>query len=373
MSQVDLISVFKAVTETLQENQVNLNEADTYNHDHGDHMVQTFKTITNAAARAKTKTPSAQLASASRALSKSTSGSAQIYAQGLKKASQDFKGKDLTSDNVGLLINSLMGMGSSAAATTKPGVQYQAQSGGGDLLTELLGGLMGQDSSQSAPRQQQQSSGDDLLGDLLGGLVGGGQTQSAPQQSQNQGSDDLLGDLLGGLLGGQTQQQTPQQSQSSGSGDLLGDLLGGLLGGQSQEPAQEAQRQGQLSRPKTKKQTPQQDTSGDILGDLLGGLLGGSSSSQQSNQSSPEDMLGDLLSGKSSTSTQKSTQSKGIDLGSLLSAGLAYYAAKKGGKSSLEAIIAALSKASPLASTPARTQSGALIINTILGMLGGAR
>ena len=79
-------------------------------------MVQTFQTITKAAARSKTKTPAAQLAAASHSLSKSTSGSAQIYAQGLKKASQDFKGKDLTTDNVGILIYSLMDMGSTAAS-----------------------------------------------------------------------------------------------------------------------------------------------------------------------------------------------------------------------------------------------------------------
>ncbi len=345
MTQVDLISVFKAVTDTLQENQTNLNEADTFNHDHGDHMVQTFQTITKAASRAKTKTPSAQLAAASRALSKSTSGSAQIYAQGLKKASQDFKGKDMTSENVGLLINSLMGMRSGAAAVTQPSVQYQAASGSGDLL-----------------------------GELLGGLLGGGQTQSAPQQPQNQGSDDLLGDLLGGLLGGGQTQSAPQQSQNQGSDDLLGDLLGGLLGGQTQEPVQEAERQGQLRRPKTKNTAPTQDTSGDLIGDLLGGLLGsGSSSTQQGKQSSPDDLLGDLLSGTSNSNTQKKSKSKGIDLGSLLSAGLAYYVAKKGGKSSIEAIMAALTKSSPLGSTPARTQSGALIIDTILGMLAGAR
>ena len=74
MSQVDLISVFKAVTETLQKYQTNLNKADTYNHDHGDNMVQTFETSTKAAAKSKAKTPATQLAAASRCLSKSTSG-----------------------------------------------------------------------------------------------------------------------------------------------------------------------------------------------------------------------------------------------------------------------------------------------------------
>jgi hypothetical protein len=78
MKQVDLISVFKAVTETLQENQTNLNEVDTFNHDHGDNMVQTFQTITNAASKSKTKTPAAQLAAASRSLSKSTSSPSNL-------------------------------------------------------------------------------------------------------------------------------------------------------------------------------------------------------------------------------------------------------------------------------------------------------
>jgi hypothetical protein len=153
MKQVDLISVFKAVTETLQENQTNLNEVDTFNHDHGDNMVQTFQTITNAASKSKTKTPAAQLAAASRSLSKSTSGSAQIYAQGLKKASQDFKGKDLTADNVGVLINSLMGT-SGTAASTQPSVENQVQIGGGDLLSTLLGSLISTNPSTPTAKWQ---------------------------------------------------------------------------------------------------------------------------------------------------------------------------------------------------------------------------
>ena len=40
-SEVDLASLFSAVTKTLQENQASLNDAGEYNHDHGDNMVTT--------------------------------------------------------------------------------------------------------------------------------------------------------------------------------------------------------------------------------------------------------------------------------------------------------------------------------------------
>jgi len=45
---VDLAKVFGAVAKTLGENRDSLNQADDYNHDHGDHMVQTFDVITRA-------------------------------------------------------------------------------------------------------------------------------------------------------------------------------------------------------------------------------------------------------------------------------------------------------------------------------------
>ncbi|MEA4811901.1 MAG: hypothetical protein VB108_04955, partial [Anaerolineaceae bacterium] len=342
MSQLDLISIFKAVTETLAENQQSLNEADSYNHNHGDNMVKTFETITRAAEKSKVQTPSAQMAAASKELSKSSSGSAQIYAQGLKQASQQFKGKELTADNVGTLINSLMGMDATPKTQPAPAKTQVQENGGGDLLSTLLGSLIGQDPSKTQQKPQQNESGGDLLGQLLGGLLGGGQQQEAPQQPQDQGTD--LGGLLGSLLGGSgSQQQIPQQKarqgqlqrakprqqqpQQDSGGDLLGELLGGLLGG------------GQTQQPSTPQRSqPQQESGGGLLDTLLGSLLGGGTNNSQSEQPSPEDLLGSLLSGTSNKTTRQQAKKQGLDIGSLLSAGLAYYAAKKGGKSSLEAI-----------------------------------
>jgi len=47
-SNVDLANLFQAVTQSLVENQQALDQADTYNRDHGDNMVKTFQTITGA-------------------------------------------------------------------------------------------------------------------------------------------------------------------------------------------------------------------------------------------------------------------------------------------------------------------------------------
>ncbi len=272
-----LPSIFKAVSKTLSENEAVLNEADTYNHNHGSNMAKAFTTVSKAVAKKKDLPVSDQLAYASEVLKDSSSGSARFYAQGLANASQKFQGKQLNENTVGLLINALMG------------------------------------------------------------------TQEPAQETSGAADQSLLGSLLGGLTGAQTQ----QQSQPSG-GDLLGSLLGGLTGSSQQQS---------------------QPSGGDLLGSLLGGLTG---SSQQQSQPSGGDLLGSLLGGMTGSSQQQSQPSGGdnsLDVTDLLSAGLAYYSAKQQGGSTMEAIMQAISSASPLGKREDQTQSGALVINTILNML----
>ncbi len=219
-----LPSIFKAVSKTLSENEAVLNEADTYNHNHGSNMAEAFKTVSKAVAKKKDLPVSEQLAYASDLLQDSCSGSARFYAQGLANASQKFQGKQLNENTVGLLINAMMGAQEPAQETSGAAEK--------SLLGSLLGGMTGQQQQQSQP------SGGDLLGSLLSGMTGQQQQQSQPSG----------GDLLGSLLGGMTGQQQ-QQSQPSG-GDLLGSLLGGMTGQQQQQS---------------------QPLGGDLLGSLLGG------------------------------------------------------------------------------------------------------
>ena len=298
---IQLSSIFKEVTKVLKENCQDLNDADDYNHNHGSNMVNTFSLLQKAVKSVKDKPVAEQLEHASKTLrAQSTSGSAQLYADGLERASHEFVGKELNASTAGTLVNAMMGMGGSS------------ERGGGDFLSALLGNLT-KPKEEAAPAPEQP---DNLLGSLVGSLTGQQQTQP---QAQQPGSD-LLGSLLGGIG---NQQQAQPQAQQPGS-DLLGSLLGGLTGQQQQAPKPAA---------------------GGGIADLLTSLVGGQSGSSQG-------------------------QSNGIDAKDLISLGLAYYAAKQKGGSNLEAIMQALATASPFGKRRDQTQSGALVVNTIMQMLG---
>ncbi len=134
---IDLIKIFQAVSGNLTDNQSALNEADTYNHDHGDHMVEIFEVITQAMQEKKNADPADQLAYASELLrKKSSSGSAELYADGLANAAKQFLGKQVTSENAMQLVQTLMG-GSQ---------KVQASSDSGNMLGSLLSGLTGSQS-----------------------------------------------------------------------------------------------------------------------------------------------------------------------------------------------------------------------------------
>ena len=212
----DLSTVFKTVTEALKENQSNLDAADEYNGNHGTHMVETFNLIQKAVKSKSDKSASEQLAYASQKLRASTtSGSAQLYADGLEDAAEQFKGKEFNQKSAGTLINALMG--------SKP----SAEGGSGDFLSTLLGGLTG--TAQPTTQPQAHQPAPEQPGDLVGSLLG-----NIPQQTTNQPQAGAGADLLSTLLGGLGGTQTQQQPQQDAGGDLLSTLLGGMGGAQTQ-------------------------------------------------------------------------------------------------------------------------------------------
>lgn len=170
---IDLIQVFQAVTKNLTQNQDALNQADSYNHDHGTNVVKVFEQVTKAVGTKKGADVSDQLAYASRYLTKNNqSGSGKAYAQGLAQAASLFQGQTLTPENSIGLINALLG-GSQPSASDQP-----ASAAG--LLGALLGGG-GQASAQSTP----------AAGDLLGALLGGS-SQSQDQPKEGVDTSQLL-------------------------------------------------------------------------------------------------------------------------------------------------------------------------------------
>lgn len=323
--KVDLAEIFDGVTRSLIEDQQTINQADQVNHSHGDHMVQTFQTITHALEQKKDRPDSEALAYASRQVAKTaTSDSARLYAQNLQQASVQFKGKQV--DEKGAL----------------------------ELLQTLIGG------GQAAPSQQPQQTGsDDLLGSLLGGLGGGNAPAQQPQQS---GSDDLLGSLLDGLAGGDSSPKPSQPTQQADTSDLLGSLLSGMGGGEaSQQPS----------------------GGSDLFGALLGGMGGGSDSTQQASQAGGSDLMSALLGGLGGGGASQGggggqggggSQGGGASQGGfnwqkLLAAGMAYLQAKQQGGSTPQALVQAFMSYSGMGRSPQRTASTEVVVDSYLRQL----
>jgi len=177
-NQINLASLFRNVASSLSEQKETLNKADTYNHDHGDNMVEIFTVISQAMQAKRNASPADQLEYASQLLRQKQSGSAQVYARGLSQASQQFQGtKKVTPDNAMTLIQALMGGGQAATTQSTPGM--------GNLLGSLLSG-------GDVPAQQNQGN----MGDLLGMFLGGSGTPQSTGQNQQSGGGIDVGDLL---------------------------------------------------------------------------------------------------------------------------------------------------------------------------------
>ena len=198
--KIDLLSLFNQVSKSVQQNKDSLNKADTYNHDHGDHMVEIFDVITRAMKEKKTAEPADQLEYAAALLrQKSHSGSGTLYAKNLEQASKNILGKELNTGTVMTILQTLMGTAGKLS-----------QSGGGDMLGSLLGQLSGGGSGAS-------SEGLDF-GDLLGAGL--------DFMSANQNGKSGLEALTGALLSGSQMAESPHRSQS---GEIVTNALLGAL------------------------------------------------------------------------------------------------------------------------------------------------
>jgi len=134
-NEVDLARLFQAVSKVMEQNQAQLNSSDTYNHDHGDNMVDVFSTIANSVQQNRTATPARQLRSAASQLRTKKSGSAQYYSKSLEQAARELRtAKTVDADNAATLVQTILGGGQSTKQTGSVAT---------DMLSTLLGSLTG--------------------------------------------------------------------------------------------------------------------------------------------------------------------------------------------------------------------------------------
>jgi 3-hydroxy-3-methylglutaryl CoA synthase len=110
-SPVDLASLFGAALSTVRNNQQQLNQLDTANGAHGDHMVENMRIVTEALQAKQSQSPSEALQYASQMLQVQGQGtSAQQYAQGLSGAADKFQGQSqMNPSDIMHLVSSIMG------------------------------------------------------------------------------------------------------------------------------------------------------------------------------------------------------------------------------------------------------------------------
>jgi len=211
---IDLAQLFGAVAGNLAENRDTLNKADTYNSDHGDNMVNIFQSVAKIVQGKSNVSQASQLAAASKELRKNKSGSAQLYADGLDRASKTFKGKVINQDNAATLIQALMGSTQQVATSpTKP-----VETGGG-LLGSLLGSLGGGQTGGQA---------DDQNGLDIGDLLNVGAAFMNSKQKGGSNTEALINAVLSSSPLGQS-------SHRSQSGSLVANTIMQMIGSMAQK------------------------------------------------------------------------------------------------------------------------------------------
>jgi len=135
--QVELAPLFQAVGEALHQNREALNQADMYNGNHGDHMVEIFEIAARAAEERRDAELSEAMAYAGRSLAQQThNGSAQVYARGLNKMAEQFRKYDVKLEDLVAYVQ---------AALIEDGEKRaeKSSSRSGDVLKALAAGLAG--------------------------------------------------------------------------------------------------------------------------------------------------------------------------------------------------------------------------------------
>ena len=203
-TSIDLMSLFQAASSVLNNNKTQLNQADPYNHDHGDNISQVFNLITQAIGQKPSASPSNQLSYASQLLQQNaSSGSSQLYSQALQAAASQLQGQSyINANNLMPLLQTLLGGGQQPNTNA-----FTGTGGSGDLLGGLLSALGGGTQQGQVGGIQQEQTGGIQLDDILRGGM-------AFLQSQQSGGGGLQA-VVDGLIAGSPLGESPARSQSA--------------------------------------------------------------------------------------------------------------------------------------------------------------
>jgi hypothetical protein len=145
-SPLNLTHLFQSAKERLIARQEELNQADTYNGNHGDHMVEIFEVAVQAAGQASIESLSGGMQRAGEMLSElSDNGSAQVYAQGLTEFSQAFARHEISLEELVAYVRGLLRQEQPPAqeSSVAGDAAETTQASSAQVLKALVDGLYG--------------------------------------------------------------------------------------------------------------------------------------------------------------------------------------------------------------------------------------
>jgi hypothetical protein len=136
-STYSLAPLFQAVGEVLRQSQSALNQADSLNGNHGDHMVEIFQIATQAAQEKQSADLAEAMAYAASLLeAQAGNGSARMYAHGLQQMAEQLRRYDISLDELVAYVQNVLKEGKGAGQTAEAGLARS-----GEVLKALLAGL----------------------------------------------------------------------------------------------------------------------------------------------------------------------------------------------------------------------------------------
>jgi hypothetical protein len=139
LSIYSLAPLFQAVGEVLRQSQTALNQADSLNGNHGDHMVEIFQIAARAAQEQQAAGLAKAMAYAAGLLEEQAdNGSARVYARGLRQLAEQLQRYDISLDELVAYVQKVLREEKDSGQTAEPGLVRS-----GEILKALLAGLAG--------------------------------------------------------------------------------------------------------------------------------------------------------------------------------------------------------------------------------------
>ena len=140
-AEFELATLFQAMGAALYHNRPALNQADTLNGNHGDHMVEIFQIAAQAAAERDDLEAAPAMEYVAQLLNQRThNGSAQVYASGLNQMGVQFRRYRLTLDDLVLYVRGALNEEKSQSSEAGLGA-HTPRTRSGDVLKALMSGL----------------------------------------------------------------------------------------------------------------------------------------------------------------------------------------------------------------------------------------